>query len=687
MLTDLEKAVAREFRLAKDNYDDNFREDDEKAYDYFNGDLPQLLDADIDEAFTEVVSSDVADSIEHTLADIMPAFASEAPVSFIPSSAADEKQTQIETQLVNDIFIQQSDGFIQLTTACKDALLQKIGVIEVETVEKVSVEYLTLHDIAIPVLMSLLLEEENNPQPDVRVEVVDWSGQSDSDTLDLTTLEGKITVTLRKTTKAKQLLIHSFAPDELLINSDHEELNLDTARFVCRQRVLTASELVELGYSKDTVDALPTYSTGDINLSPNKRGKTDLQLNEEASNKGLRNIRVAFAYYMIDLDNDGIAERYRIVMAGHLESSPKVLEKTPIDSQPYCIGVPFIRPHNTRGISLYEKIKQVQDVKTKLIRQLLTAGERAIRGRIGVVGTGANLDDLKETLFGGIVRLTNPNGVVPLPMDRYPPEVESVLGMMDKKRKESGGSAVDKANEEILVGGDTAHGLERIMSAMEQLNSLVAKTLAETLLRQVYVKIHANLRKHFNQPMEMKFEGKWVSATPSEWPERQKVAAALGLTMGDRLRLAGNYNTLLTEQMALQEKGSILVNEQSIYSLMIARANALMIPSAHSFYVDPSSPEGQQAAQQRSKQAEQQKQEDMQVKLMNLQLLPEVEKIRGQASIQVQTLRNQVEELKAQLAAISDTNEYDTRLKEIEVKLMELNAKYDHEPVPDSIQS
>lgn len=674
-MDNIKTSILRALGQATDYYEASQQQNNENAYQYYNRERPGIIDDDVTEYFQGVVSSDVSDAVDHTLADIMPAFAASSPVEFIPNSPEDEIQTQIETQVVNNIFFQQSDGFVQLLTASQDALLRRIGVIEVQVYEKLSVQYLELENVDINILAQYTQDKD--------VEIQKINGEMVED-LQENVLSSTFTVELKKTTRVKQLYVDAFPPDELRLLPESEEVDLDNSQFVARVRLLTRSELVELGYDKDLVNDLPKYGT-DTNIKPHKQRPNDFATSEDSTHRSNDKILTAFIYMRIDEDNDGIAELRRIVVAGNLPSGGEILEDKPTDYQPFAIGVPYLYAHRTYGTSLYDKLKQVQDIKSKVTRQLLTAGERAVRGRLGVVGQQVNMKDIRESMFGGIVRMTTPNGVVPIPVDRYPAEVAGLLDIADKQRKESGGSAVDKASEEILVGGDTAHGLERIMSAMEQLNSLVAKLLAETLLRQTYRKIHAMLKKHFTEPTSANVNNMWVTTTPAAWPTRQHIKAALGLTMGDRLRQAAAYDRLLVDHKELLSNGSTVVNDNTLYQLLIARANALALPTAYSFYIDPKSPEGQQAASAKQQAQQQAKQEAEQQSQLQFQMLGQIESIKAQSANNVQQLKNEIKGLELQLKQASDNNDLALQYDELQLKLIELNAKYDAEKVPDAL--
>ena len=674
-MDNIKNAILETFSRARNYYDTSLRENNEQAYKYYNGDLPGIIDCDVPEYFQQIVSPEVANVVDHTLADIMPAFAATSPVSFVPSGPEDEIQARVETQAVNDIFFQQSDGFVQLLTAAQDAMLNRIGCIEVQTNEKVEVEYITLENVTIDILSSYM--------QDPNVEISKINGELTEDVHE-ELLGSDLTVELKKTTTQKVLYIDAFPPGELRVLPECEEINLDEASFVARERVLRRSELIELGYDPEVVKGLPAYGADD-SIKPYKQRKDDYSDDRTATHESNERIHTAFIYIRIDADNDGIAELRKVVAAGNLPHGGTILEDIPYNYQPFAIGVPYLYAHRVAGVSLYDKIKQVQDIKTKVTRQLLTAGERAVRGRLGVVGQQANIKDVQETMFGGIIRLTTPNGVVPIPTDRYPAEVADLLTQADVRRKESGGSAVDKASEEILVGGDTAHGLERIMSAMEQLNSLVAKLLAETLLRQVYRKIHYNLRQHFSGSTAVRVENNWVNTTPSDWPSRTYPVASLGLTMGDRLRQATSYERLIADHKELMKEGSTVVNEQTLYQLLVARANALILPSAYSYYVDPQSQEGQQAAQAKQQAQQEQQQREEQMARSQYELMLQIEQIKAQSATQVQMLRNEIKQLELQLDRTADNNDLALSYDELKLKLIELNAKFDAEKVPNAV--
>jgi hypothetical protein len=100
------------------------------AMDYYNGDMSKDMPAA--DGRSQAVSTDVADTIEGLMPNLMDIFAgSDEVVRFEPVSAEDEEAAQQETDYVNHVFMQQNPGFMVLYSFVKDALLSKVGIVKI----------------------------------------------------------------------------------------------------------------------------------------------------------------------------------------------------------------------------------------------------------------------------------------------------------------------------------------------------------------------------------------------------------------------------------------------------------------------------------------------------------------------------------------------------------------------------
>jgi hypothetical protein len=99
------------------------------AMDYYLGHMAKDMPAQ--DGRSRAVSTDVADTIEGLMPNLMDIFAgSDEVVRFEPVGPEDEAAAAQETDYVNHVFMQQNPGFMILYSFIKDALLSSPGLSE-----------------------------------------------------------------------------------------------------------------------------------------------------------------------------------------------------------------------------------------------------------------------------------------------------------------------------------------------------------------------------------------------------------------------------------------------------------------------------------------------------------------------------------------------------------------------------
>jgi hypothetical protein len=120
----------------------------EDAMHYYLGDMSKDMPAQ--DGRSSTVSTDVADTIEGLLPQLMDIFAgSDEVVKFEPVGPEDEEAAQQESDYVNYVFMQQNPGWMTLYSFLKDGLLQKNGFVKVyweETEQEEKETYLGLSE-------------------------------------------------------------------------------------------------------------------------------------------------------------------------------------------------------------------------------------------------------------------------------------------------------------------------------------------------------------------------------------------------------------------------------------------------------------------------------------------------------------------------------------------------------------
>jgi len=138
-----------------------------------------------------------------------------------------------------------------------------------------------------------------------------------------------------------------------------------------------------------------------------------------------------------------------------------------------------------------------------------------------------------------------------------------------------------------------------------------------------------------------------------------------------------------------QGMDGILVTPNHIYQTLIDQIRMAGLPAPESYWQSPASPEAQQAAQQKQQAAQQQAQLAQQAAQQQLQVPIQMEQIKAQGTVQSAQIRSEsakeIETLKAQNALLQSNMDMIQSAFDQRLKLIELNAKYDGDPVPDTV--
>jgi len=322
---------------------------------------------------------------------------------------------------------------------------------------------------------------------------------------------------------------------------------------------------------------------------------------------------------LIDTDGDGISERRKILIA-----ETTLLENIEVQEVPYGAGVALINPHRFLGVSLYDKLKQIQDINTGLNRALLDNANAANKSRLLVRDGRVNQDDLDDGRINGNIRVSAAvdrpitDSVAPLIVPDISQGIILNIEHQKRTRAELGGASLELGSGQAQLSDNVgSQGLDRAYSVMEQLSAMMAKIIAESLIRSVYLLTHATLRQHFELPVAIKRSGKWDSPIPSEWPRRERLNVKIGMSAGERQRKVAVLNNILDKQIQFSQGGldDILVNDTGFYSTLMDWARAAEVDNPEQYFIDPSSEGAVKAKQNNAVQAKQAK--DQQVALMD----------------------------------------------------------------------
>jgi hypothetical protein len=572
-------------------------------------------------------SSDVADMVEAVVAQMMPAFEMANIAEFEPRNEDDVEQCRLESDAVANVIMQQNNGYYELQQCIRDALLMRNGIIKVWIDEKESVDVQTLKNLTVLEYGDLMRQDAGDlKQVDKGISVEELEER-----------DGfyDVRVTIKNVTR--KLKVESIDPTNFMWQREYDSIYLQDAQFCCERSFPTRSDLIESGYKRSIVSKLKPGGSAN-NTQTNARDRDSNTRNYQGETPATDIMEFYECYIRLDVDGDGIAELLKIDVC-----DKQILDMQEMSFVPYASGTPFLQPHRFNGLGLYDKLRYVQDAKTATLRQLLDNQNAANNSRVGVVDGMVNMDDVTNSRPGGVVRMTGLDAIMPFPFNDIGPSAQSTLNYMDKIRSERGGASLDLQSAELQLAGETAHGVERQMSAKEQLAAMMTRTLAETLIRSTWVLVHASMRMYLPDPVSFRVTDQFVSVNPSEWVERNSLNVKAGLSLAERARKKAALEQIVMRQDILQQQGKF-VSEEDIYNAQLDWAHVQGINDPERYFTDPQSEEAQLFNQQQAQQAQEQK--AYQERLLALQQSIEERKANNEDSKVIEDARQFDENLR-----------------------------------------
>jgi len=596
------------------------------------------------EGWSDVVASDVQDSVEWILPALLNTFTStDKAVAFEPTKANEVDGAEQATDACNYVFYKQNNGFLVLYTAIKDALSVKNCAVHwfKETQEVVSSQPFKG---ASEEMLAMLLQESGgeieyaNPeqamgpdgQPAMQL-VPDDFGMLQPQPVLLHT--GRIKITEKRTI----CKVEAFNPAHLLIEKDWTSPLLQDCPYVARLKYVSASDVkaMDLKATADELKASDVEVDADedrlMSVDRQDSGAFSRADNEEADDMAFGWLRIE--YVLADMDGDGIAERIKVTRL-----RDKILDTEVVSHVPIATTSPVLNPHRWDGMSIEDLVGDIQKLHTEILRGTLDNLKLTTNPRKKLLtdanGTPmANLDDLLDSRIGGIVRMRS--------VDAVTEEVTSFAGgaamqmleyVQGMRENRTGVSRTSMGlNPDSL--NNTATGRQIDQTAAMQRIELIARIFAETLVKPIFQGILKLLTDGEMQKLSFKLRDEFVEYDPQEWRDQYDMTINVGLGTGDKQM----QSQMLTMILQLQQAGMAmgLATPAHLYHTGAKIIENAGFKDVQNFIQDPSKLPPQEPKPDPAVLAEQAKlQADVQKTQAQLVAQREIEQMRAQAKLQ-----------------------------------------------------
>lgn len=583
---------------------------------------------------SQVVTRDVQETVDWIMPSLMKVFHSGGDVvKFNPTTIEDVPAAEQETAYVNYLFNRKNEGFKIMHDWFQDALMMKTGIVKTYVEEENCPKFDYFDGIDEATLMDIASD------PDVEV-----IAQTDNG-------DGTFAIKLRKDSKKRHIRVCCVNPEQFLI--DRDATCLEDSQFTGDREKKTVSWLREMGVSEEIIDQLPYDEWEYSDSTPEKLvrdqfdGSGDLVYQTGAEAEANRKVWVTECYIKLDVDGDGYAELRRIVTAGN-----HIISNETWDQLPYAELSAYRIAHKFFGMSVFDKIRDIQEIRSTLMRNILDNIYRTNTGRWAVLEGQVNMEDLITNQQSGIVRMKTANALTPLPVPALSPESYDMLDRLENDRgKRTGVSDRSRGLDDgTLHSNQAATSVNQLMTAAEQQVDLIARMFAETGVKRLFQLLHDLSIKYQDQQEVFELRGQWVQVNPSNWRSRTDMTVTVGVgNMNKDQQLIHLTRMMELAQTVINGGGmGILITETNIFNLLKEITENAGYKDVTKFWTDPNSPAAQQAAQQRAQE----------------QAKPKPDEIKAQASMMGAQANSAKHQSEAQMAQI----EAQVKMAEMELK-------------------
>ena len=337
-----------------------------------------------------------------------------------------------------------------------------------------------------------------------------------------------------------------------------EEMRLDrwarswaTSRLVGHERIVPADQLIAMGYDRELVTDNIQSSESTFTVEP--------QLRNPGRFMGTRmgdGCKYGEWYVKIDKDGDGQPELRRICTIG---DDRQIVHDEEANRIKFALFSCDPTAHTIVGESLADYTKDIQRIKTNLMRAILDSAAESINPKTVINELLVNPDDAMNDDLGAVIRTRgDPGNTVmftntPFLGQQIAPVVELLNDVLARR---TGLTDAAKGLDPKALQSSTMIGVEAVINGAQERIELVARVLAETGFKDLFSGLYNEVCENPNQQRTLKINGKFTPYDTGTFDASMGVEVNANLGKGsDMVRLLALNQIKQDQQLIFTQMG------------------------------------------------------------------------------------------------------------------------------------
>jgi len=458
-----------------------------------------------EEGKSSAVSTDFRDTVMAIIPSLVRIFTSSEHVCRCsPNYEGQEEMAKQCTEYLSYIFWEDNPGFLIIHDILKDALRCKIGVMRWYSDHQEEVTEQEYHNLSREQFQYLVSETSG-------IEVLEATPSAVYDGY----LE---TVRIRFVKSKPMTKICSVPLDEFRIS--RKAKSVETTPLIGHDQIVNVSDLVEMGYLLEDLEEF-------LGATPDNFSTDRLFRNvglDEGDLTDAWDVRYGCYFIRIDKDGDGIAELREIHTVGDAHT---ILYDEVVQYTNFAVWCPDPEPHTLVGDTPADLVKDIQIIKTNMLRGSLDSLAQSIWPRTVFNQTITNADDVLNDEIGAPIR-TNGNpgeAVMSLTHAFVGQPVFAMFEVMERLReRRTGIGDASKGLDPRALQSTNVTGIDAIVQGAQERIELCARILAETGMKQLFKGLLREIVNNPNQERTIQLRGKWTNVNPSTYDPTMRIS-------------------------------------------------------------------------------------------------------------------------------------------------------------------
>lgn len=511
---------------------------------------------------SQVVVSTVRDAIHAILPALGRIFTQTDTVGeFSSDDEEDEAICRQMTIYVNNVF-NRYKGYTALIQASTNALKSRIGVVRV---------FLTRTPVLTHSTTKLMTNDDlDELAEDIQLGVVEITEQSpagEAEGMEMPEMGGMEmpemapmmaqNVTLTRTSYRNKWEITAVPPETFIIDSS--ATSIEDARLVgIRQNLFIWQAMDSLGLKYEDLEPLTQDNSTMLEQERFQRLRYDYNDYNDtwANDPTAKRVLITECWMRIDMDGDGKTELRHLICGG---INYDVLVNEVANFIPLAVFLTDLQPNVFFPIALAEDLIQDQDALTSVTRSILDNLALTNQPRTEVNENVVNLEDVKNTEIGAIIRVQTVGQINELVTPFAAGQTLPVLEYLHQNSEARSG--VTKLSQGIDPNALQATSRIASNAAVQGADSrieMMARNLAETGVRELFTAILRTAMYELRSEQSIKTPTGYKKVNPQFWHDQVNIDLNVGLGNG-RIdeKQAALQNILQVQQAVIAQAGLI----------------------------------------------------------------------------------------------------------------------------------